>query len=117
MSETTKGNTEMKLSRKFAVSAAAVAVAASASIAPAMADERPSFLPGQTLSPEAAAAQKEDKKTSEMEKAELTGKRLDNAQKGVDTAKGIVDTLGGLGGLFGGAGNGGGDDAEAEADC
>ncbi len=108
----------MKLSRKFAVSTAALAVAASATIAPAMADERPSFLPGQTLSPEAAAAaQKDAKKTSEMEKAELTGKRLDNAKKGVDTAKGIVDTLGGLGGLFGGADNGGGEDAAAEADC
>ncbi|KQB85021.1 hypothetical protein [Corynebacterium oculi] len=107
----------MKLSRKFAVSAATLAVAASATIAPAMADERPSFLPGQTLSPEAAAAQKDAKQPSEMEKAELTGKRLDNAKKGVDTAKGIVDTLGGLNGLFGGGQAAGGNDASGEADC
>ncbi|KQB84753.1 hypothetical protein [Corynebacterium lowii] len=107
----------MKLSRKFAVSAATLAVAASATIAPAMADERPSILPGQTLSPEAAAAQQEAKKPSETEKAELTGKRLDNAKKGVETAKGIVDTLGGLNGLFGGGAAGGSDESSNEADC
>ncbi|MEJ4100875.1 hypothetical protein V5S96_10985 [Corynebacterium mastitidis] len=32
----------------------------------------------------------------QVQQAELTSKRLDNAKKGVETAKGIVDTLGGL---------------------
>ncbi|MBC3185039.1 hypothetical protein H7347_00310 [Corynebacterium sp. zg-331] len=111
----------MKLSRKFAVSAAALAVATSATLVPAMADERPTFIPGRTLSPEAAAAQKEANakkeatKPTDLEKADLTGKRLDNAQKGVDTAKGIVDTLGGLSGLFGGGQATG--DAPAEDNC
>ncbi|MBC3185170.1 hypothetical protein H7347_01035 [Corynebacterium sp. zg-331] len=79
----------MKLSRKLAVSVAAVSIATTTAVAPAMA------------APKAPKTYEE-----QVQQAELTGKRLDNAKKGVDTAKTIVDTLGGLGGLFGVNGGG-----------
>ena len=41
----------------------------------------------------------------ESEQADLVGKRLDNAKKGIEAAKSIVDTLTGIGGLFGFGGN------------
>ncbi|MDK8449505.1 hypothetical protein [Corynebacterium mastitidis] len=82
----------MKLSRKLAVSVATVSIAASTAVAPAMA-ATPAVKPGKTYE-------------EQVQQAELTGKRLDNAKKGVETAKGIVDTLGGLGGLFGMSGGG-----------
>ncbi|KQB85931.1 MULTISPECIES: hypothetical protein [Corynebacterium] len=89
--------------RKFSVAAAAVAVAATTAIAPAMADEvvgvdRPAFDQQQVVKPV-----KPGKKTYEeqVQQAELTSKRLDNAKKGIDSAKTIVDTLNGFGGLFG----------------
>ncbi|KQB85168.1 hypothetical protein [Corynebacterium oculi] len=84
----------MKLSRKLAVSVAAVSIATTTAVAPAMA-----------ATPAAPKAPKSYEE--QVQQAELTGKRLDNAKKGVETAKGIVDTLGGLGGLFG-VNNGGG---------
>lgn len=92
------------MNRKLIATAGAVIIAVVGVAAPAVADDRPTFIPGQTLSPEAEAAIADKDKPAKLtpeEQADLTSKRLDNANKGVDTANKIVDTLGKLGGLFG----------------
>lgn len=78
----------MKLSRKLAVSAAAASIATATAVAPAMAETAPAA-PKPTYE-------------EQVQQAELTGKRIDNAKKGTETAKDIVDTLQGLNNLFGG---------------
>lgn len=92
------------MNRKLIATAGAAIIAAVGVAAPAMADDRPTFIPGQTLSPEAEATladKDQPTKPTPQEQADLVGKRLDNAKKGMETTEKIVDTLGKLGGLFG----------------
>ncbi|KQB84093.1 hypothetical protein [Corynebacterium oculi] len=102
--------------RKAAIAAATFAVAATTAVAPAMAYEvdngaaaipdnapvveKPAF-DLSTIKTDVKPALPGKSHEEQVQQADLTGKRLDNAKKGVETAKTIVDTLGGLGGLFG----------------
>lgn len=99
--------------RKATITAATLAVAATTAVAPAMAAETPAGFDRPASDQQPVYPSTEGIKTDvkpllpgktydeQVQQAELTGKRIDNAKKGVETAKGIVDTLGGLGGLFG----------------
>ncbi|MCZ9310023.1 hypothetical protein ACUY3K_04810 [Corynebacterium uberis] len=64
------------------------------------AEEKPALVIGEVPATAPTAPEKPAKLTPQ-EQADLSAKRLDNAQKGVATANQIVDTLGKLGGLFG----------------
>ncbi|MER0102514.1 hypothetical protein [Corynebacterium sp. KPL2734] len=88
------------MKRKVSLGIAAAALAMTAVTPAAFAQETATFDNG-IVNSEFSLDKKESTKKDPKEQAELTGKHLDNAKKGVETAKGIVDTLNGLGGLFG----------------
>lgn len=91
--------------RKTAIAAVTLAVAATTAVAPAMAYEVDN---GTAAIPDNAPVVEQPtfdisnltkpgkSHEEQVQQADLTGKRLDNAKKGVETAKTIVDTLGGL---------------------
>lgn len=87
------------MKRKVTLGIAAAALAMSTVTPAALAEETTTF--DKVVNADSSLNKKTPAKKDPKEQAELTGKRLENAKKGVDTAKGIVDTLNGLGGLFG----------------
>lgn len=85
--------------RKLGIGLGTVALAATVAAAPATAVEADAKPAADVAS--VVENVKPDTHADKLGKAELTGKHLDNAKKGVESAKGIADTLSTLGGLFG----------------